>query len=107
MTKKNGALKQIPSDEIPVLVTFLQKELCHSQKPKAMELCDMWLEKQKDECVIVVSSLVGRDIDLLTMKNRIEEWINVTLKQEGFENVTVFYNEEKYAIYVLMIFHRI
>lgn len=100
--KKNGAQLKIPTKEIPVLGKILKEGLnsfASQSKAKTFELYNISFEEHEDcaKLVVTLNFLIEEETILQTTIDTIEKWIFASFKQKGHENVTVFYDEERYV----------
>lgn len=106
--KKNGAPSRIPTHEVPVLGKILKEGLnsfALQSKTKTFELYEISFE-ENEECaklVVSVNFLIEKEKILQTTIGTIEEWIFASFKQKGHENVSIFFDEERYG-YILTLY---
>lgn len=107
LTKINGALKTIPEEKIPVFTSILRQGLCqhvetyqHGGKSTLFEfdLNSIRFEKHEDDGVFIVSLKFRNEGDdaLHAAKIQTEKLIYLSFKKEGYENIHIFYDEERY-----------
>lgn len=92
---------RIPTDEVPVLGKILKEGLysfASQSKTKTFELYEISFEENGDYAKLVVSVnfLIEKEKILQTTIGTIKEWIFASFKQKGHENVTIFFDEERY-----------
>lgn len=107
LIKNNGALKTIPNEKIPVFTSILRQGLCphaetyqHDDKSTLFEFDwnSIRFEKHEDDAVIIVPLKFrneGGDA-LPAAKIQTEKLIYLSFKKEGYENIHIFHDEERY-----------
>lgn len=105
--KKKEAPKQIPSNEIPILENILKEGLCqHAVKSKTseIELNGVRLERNENEGFIIVSLKCQNEGDgiIQAANDQIENWIKLSLRSKGYDDIRVYYKDIRYDIYFIV-----
>lgn len=100
LKKKSGAPMIIPKTEIPIFRDILKEGLKHHANQcqnKTFELYEISFEETKDgaKLIVTLNFLIDDENILQTTIDTIEKWISSSFKQKGYENVTIFYDEDR------------
>lgn len=106
--KKNEAPLKIQTKEIQHFGEILKEGLnsfASQSKAKTFNLYDISFEENENcaKLVVTLNFLIEEETILQTTIDTIETWIYASFKQKGHENVTIFYDEERYA-YIMILY---
>lgn len=101
LKKKSGASLTIKKSEIPIFRDILKEGLKHhanQSKNKTFELYEISFEENElaAKLIVTLNFLIDEKNILQTTIDTIEKWVSSSFKLKGHENVTIFYDEERY-----------
>lgn len=88
--------------EIPIFRDILREGLKHhanQSKHKTFELYEISLEENEHiaKLIVTLNFLIDEKNILKTTIDTIEKLVSSSFKQKGHENVTIFYDEERFV----------
>lgn len=92
--KKNKAPIPVPDEQIPVIRDTLREGMQQYAKQRKVALHEVKFEKHLGEARLMIS-LSFMDEEMQKPIVTLESWINNFLKKKGYDNVTIFYDEER------------